>query len=91
MTESIQEVVEFINSCSGIDWDAEARHIAQSGQKTAREATLDLPLTVVIEYPFCDCGEPVLERQENMAEPPLVIMGYEYMETCYECSVVSSD
>ena len=49
-----------------------------------------IPVKVVIEYPFCDCGEPVLEKKVLMCKA-LDIYGYGYMETCYECAVVSSD
>lgn len=81
----IKEVVEFINSSFPIDWNAEAAHIAET-------APLDpSPCFVVVYYPACDCGESVLLRLQNMAEPPLVIVGTEYMETCYECAAVSSD
>lgn len=49
-----------------------------------------IPMTVVTYYPFCDCGEPVLEEKVLMCKE-LTLYGYGYMETCYECAVVSSD
>ena len=97
MTEdaTIKEMVDFINSSLPIDWDAEAAHIRQikklfSGPKTAREATVVMPCLVVRYYPVCDCGAPALVRIETPYEPFLIVTS-EYMETCYECGVVSSD
>jgi len=95
-----QEFLEHINSCPG--WKTEQElgirvSIVDDPLNNVDAGTYErirfdpIPVVHIAYYPFCDCGEPVLERQENMAEPPLVIMGYEYMETCYECQVVSSD
>lgn len=86
MAESakIRELVEFINSGLAIDWKAEAAHIA---------ATVPFdpsPAFVVVYYPACDCGEPALEEQVLMSKV-MTMYGYRYMDTCYECSVVSSD
>ena len=41
-------------------------------------------------YSLCECGGLVLLRREVPYEPFLLV-GSEYMETCYECAVVSSD
>ena len=40
-------------------------------------------------YPFCDCGAPVL--MWTVKKGLLRFIGSGYMETCYECQVVSSD
>jgi len=49
-----------------------------------------IPVIYVAYYPFCDCGEPVLLEKVLMSKE-LTIYGYGYIETCYECTVVSSD
>lgn len=80
----IKEVVDCINSSFPIDWKAEAAHIAKS-------LPFDPPPAFVVAYyPCCDCGAPALVRIEVPNEPFLLV-GSEYMETCYECAVVSSD
>jgi len=91
MTEgaTIKEVVDIINASFPIDWKAEAAHI----RKRCSAATVPFdpsPAFCVVYYPFCDCGAPVLERIETPYEPFLIVTS-EYMETCYECGVVSSD
>lgn len=86
MTEgaTIKEVVDSINAGFPIDWNAEAAHIAAT-------VPFDPSISfVVVYYPFCDCGEPVLEEKVLMCKE-MDIYGYRYMETCYECGVVSSD
>ena len=89
MTEGagIKEIVEFINASFPIDWEAEAAHIRETQGVSTNDP---IPVTVVIYYPFCDCGEPVLEKKVLMCKE-MTLYGYGYMETCYECAVVSSD
>lgn len=89
----IKEVVDHINSSFAIDWRAEAAHIAQHVANDLLNLEFDshsTPVKVVTYYSLCDCGAPVLERIEIQDEPFLLVWT-EYMETCYECMVVSSD
>ncbi|TET80383.1 hypothetical protein E3J38_05640 [candidate division TA06 bacterium] len=89
----IKEVVDRINASFGIDWNAEAAHIAQHVANDLLNLEFDfrsIPVKVVTYYPFCDCGEPVLLEKVLMCKE-ITIYGYGYMETCYECAVISSD
>lgn len=95
----IKQVVDRINSSPG--WRAfKAEEIQVAGPEAGQPVDVPfvrtvppfdpIPVTVVTYYPFCDCGEPVLEEKVLMCKE-ITIYGYGYMDTCYECAVVSSD
>lgn len=87
---SIKELVEHINS-SARWYPIEDKVIECVAPSVLPEIQDDpIPVTVVTYYPFCDCGEPVLLEKVLMSKE-LTIYGYGYMDTCYECGVVSSD
>ena len=94
-TATIKEIVERINSSPTWEGFGKGHEIAD-GQRVVNDLlNLELefdaiPLTVITYYPFCDCGERVLEQRLLMSEE-LTLYGYAFMETCYECGVISSD
>ena len=92
-------LIDYINSRPGW-WSFKAEDIQVTGPDAGQPVDVPfvktvppfdpIPVTVVTYYPLCDCGAKVLERIEAFEEPVL-LFGMEYMETCYECAVVSSD
>jgi len=65
--------------------------MAEESREIAEYRRFDTsPAFRVAYYPLCDCGAPALTRIE-VPEEPFCLVGSEYMDTCYECAVVSSD
>ena len=94
-----RELLERINSCP--NWKSEQElgirlsivddPLNNVDAGTFRRIRFDpSPVFSVVYYPFCDCGRSALMRIDKK-EGPLCFPGSEYMETCYECGVVSSD
>lgn len=94
-----RELLEHINSCP--NWKSEQElgirlSIVDDPRNNIDDGTYERirfdpsPAFSVAHYPCCDCGEPVLIRIEIPIQP-LFFPTSEYMETCYECGVVSSD
>ena len=94
-----RELLEYVNSRPG--WKAfKAEEIQVTGQEAGQPVDVPfvstvppfdpIPMTVVTYYPPCDCGEPALEERVLLCKE-MTLYGYGYMETCYECQVVSSD
>jgi hypothetical protein len=87
----MKEVVQLINASSG--W----RSYGKGCETVEFKATLlpevqddPIPIVVVTYYPACDCGELNLVSKVLLCEE-FDLYGYGYMDTCYECAVVSSD
>lgn len=88
MTE-VRELLDYINSSVG--WYPIRDKVIEVAPSVFPEVQDDpIPVVVVAYYPACDCGEPVMLHRKLMCKE-ITIYGYEYMETCYECQVVSSD
>lgn len=83
----MKEVVDFINRSPG--W--EAWRYGSGEPSFVGERFDHIPVTCVCYNPFCDCGESALMELVSMGAGEMTSVGFRYMDTCYECSVVSSD